>query len=81
MSNNFFFFSKIVPFMGQYAKLLESGGRPQIAIQYGACSWHAGQLRLQTHKLRIGNIYYFSTAALVARTRLNVTLYVHCLFC
>ena len=31
-----------------------------------------------THTLRIRNIYCFSTATGVARTRLNVTSYVHC---
>jgi len=33
------------------------------------------------HTLRICNTYCFSTAKVVARTRLNVTLYVHCLSC
>jgi hypothetical protein len=33
------------------------------------------------HTLRICNTYRFSTATMVARTRLNVTLYVHCLSC
>ena len=33
------------------------------------------------HTLRICNTYCFSTATMVARTRLNATLYVHCLFC
>jgi hypothetical protein len=32
-----------------------------------------------TDTLRICNTYYFSTARTVARTRLNITLYVHCL--
>jgi len=31
------------------------------------------------HTLRMCNTYYFSTATVVTRTRLNVTLYVHCL--
>jgi len=33
------------------------------------------------HAIRICNIYWFSTATMVAGTRLNVTLYVHCLYC
>ena len=33
------------------------------------------------HTLRICNNQCFFTAILVARTRLNVTLYVHCVFC
>jgi hypothetical protein len=34
-----------------------------------------------THTLRIYNTYCFSTATMVTRTHLNVTLYIHCLFC
>jgi len=30
---------------------------------------------------RLCNSYCFNSATLVARTRLNVTLYVHCVFC
>jgi len=35
--------------------------RPQLTVQYGACSLHAGQLRLQTHthKLIICNLLLF----------------------
>jgi len=33
------------------------------------------------HRLRMCNMYFFSTAAMVARTRLNVALYVRCLSC
>jgi len=33
------------------------------------------------HTLRISNTYCFFTATMVARTHLNVTLYVHCLSC
>ena len=33
------------------------------------------------HTLRICNTYCFATATMVTRTRLNVTLYVHCLSC
>jgi hypothetical protein len=52
--------------------------RPQI---YGACAFHARCLRLQTHTLRICNLYCFSSAIMVTRTRLNVTLFVHCMSC
>jgi hypothetical protein len=34
-----------------------------------------------THTLRMYNTYCFSTATMVARTRLSVALYVHCLYC
>ena len=43
----------------------------------GACALHAGYLRLQTHT-HICNAYCFSTATMVARTHLNVMLYLHC---
>ena len=33
------------------------------------------------HTLRICNTYCFSTAAIVVRTRRDVTLYVHCFSC
>jgi hypothetical protein len=39
----------------------------------------AGYLRLQIHTLRLCKTQCFSTATIVARTRLNITLYVHCL--
>ena len=34
-----------------------------------------------TNTLRICNTYRFSTATMVSRTRLNITLYIHCLTC
>jgi hypothetical protein len=42
---------------------------------------HSGYLRLQIHTLRLCNAHCFSTTTMVARTRLTVTLYVHCLSC
>ena len=38
---------------------------------------HAGYLRLQTHTLRLCTTHCFPAATVVARTRLNVRLYVH----
>jgi len=49
--------------------------------QYGAYLLHAGYLRPQIHTLRLCNIYCFSMITMVAGTRLNVTLYVHCPSC
>jgi len=49
--------------------------RPQMTGQYGACALHAGKVRLQTHTLRICNMYCLSTAIAVALTRLSITLY------
>jgi hypothetical protein len=54
-------------------------GSPQ--IQYGACALHAGYTRLPTHTLRLRNNHCFPTVTVVARTRLNVWLHVHCLSC
>jgi len=71
----FFFFRKSCRLCG---KILYSGVDHR--WQYGACALHAGYLRLQTHALKKCNIYCFSTATVVARTRLNVTLHVQCLF-
>ena len=41
----------------------------------------AGWITKATITYRLHNTHYFSTATTVARTRLNVTLYVHCLSC
>jgi hypothetical protein len=64
-------FSKIVPFMRKCGKILKSGAGHR--WQYGA--W------LQIHTLTLYNTQCFSTTTMAARTRLNVTLYVHCLSC
>jgi hypothetical protein len=37
---------------------------------------HAGYMRIKIHTLRLRNTHCFSTTTMVARTRLNVTLYV-----
>ena len=48
--------------------------------QYGVRTLHAGQISYK-HTLRTCNTHCFSTATLIARARLCVTLYVHCLSC
>jgi hypothetical protein len=40
--------------------------------QYGACAFHAGYLRLQTHTFVILKTHCFSTAITVTRTLLSV---------
>ena len=40
-----------------------------------------GYTRARTYTLRFWLIYCFFTATMVTRTRLSVTLYVHCLYC
>jgi hypothetical protein len=47
--------------------------------QYGACAFHAGYLRLQIHTLSLCNTHCYTTATMFARTRLIVTLSVHCM--
>ena len=47
--------------------------------QYNVCALYAGYLRPQTNT--IYNTHCFSTSTMVTRTRLCVTLYVHCLSC
>jgi len=76
---NKFIFSKIVPFIGQSGEILYSWTSHR--WQCGACAFHAGELRLHKHALRICNIYCFSAATVAAQTRLIVTLYVHSLSC
>jgi hypothetical protein len=56
-------------------------GGTQTTIQYGSCALHAGYLRLQTHTVGLCNAYCLFNAAMFARTRLQVTLCVHCLSC
>jgi hypothetical protein len=53
----------------------------QATDDYGACALHAVYLRLQKHTFGICNTYCFSIATVVARTRLNGALYIHCLSC
>jgi hypothetical protein len=49
--------------------------------QYGACALIAGYLRLQIHTLTLSNDNCFSTANVVAGTRLSVTLHVLYIAC
>jgi hypothetical protein len=60
------FFPKFVPFMEKCGK----NGRARQAKDDNIIR------RARTHTLRICNTYPFPTATIVARTRLNVTLYV-----
>jgi hypothetical protein len=68
-----FFFRKSFRLWGNVVKYCRAG-RAQMTIL------HAGYLRLQIHTPRLCNIHCSSTGTNVARTRLNVPLYVHCLF-
>ena len=75
--SNFFFFRKLCRLWENLEKSWRAG---QVRWQYGACALQAGYLKLQIHTLRLCNTRCFSIA-MVARTRLNVTLYVHSLSC
>jgi hypothetical protein len=52
-------------------------GRPQMIVRAHFMLDTYGY----TYTLRICNTYYFSAATMVTRTRLTVTLYVHCMSC
>jgi hypothetical protein len=66
-----------LPFVRMWKSIVESG-RPQMTIWLLriAC-W----ITRATDTFRLCNTYGFSNAAVVARTRFIVTLYVHSLFC
>jgi len=73
-----FFFKKSCRFLRCWKILHSEAGH---RWQYGACALHAGCVRRQTDTLRLCNTHCFSTATMVARTRLIVTLYVQCPSC
>ena len=75
----FFFFLRKSCHLWDRLKKCCTFGQP--TEKNGACAFHATYLRLQTHTLSICNTYCFSTATVVARTRFNVVLYVHCMSC
>ena len=75
---NKFFFSKIAPFCEIMWKNIVERDGPQMTI------WHmrsACWIPKAKNALRIYNTYCFSTATIVAGTRLIVTSYVNCLSC
>ena len=55
------------------------GGKENNVARKGPQSIYMLDTKVYKHKLRICNITVFSTASVVARTRLNITLHVHCL--
>jgi len=42
-------------------------GEATVDNKYGACAFHAGYLKLQTHTLGMCNTYYLSTAIVAAQ--------------
>ena len=73
-----FFSPKVMPFMRYVEKYIVERGRPQMKIRRMRIACQIPNAT-NTHPLRLCNTRYFSSAAVVARTRLNVTLYAHCL--
>jgi hypothetical protein len=73
------FFSKILLLWDNVGNILYSGAGH--IWQHRSCALHVGYLRLHTQKLTICNTYSFFTTTMVMRTRLTVTLYVHCRPC
>ena len=71
------FFANRVVYEIMWKNIVEPG-RPQMTL--GRMRIACWNIRLQIHN-RICNTYCFSTATMVARMRLNTTLYVHCLSC
>jgi len=67
-------FRKSCPLWGNVEKYCRMG---PVTDQYGACALH-GRLTLQIHTIKLSNTHCFSTAIMVAWTRLSVTLYVNC---
>jgi len=74
-----YFFDKCDIYEIMWTNIAERG-RPQVTIwrMRIACSIHKAT---NTHTLRLCNTHCFSTAKVVARTRLYVALYVHCMSC
>ena len=71
------FFFEIVSFLRQFGKLLSSwAGHLTIWPMRISC-W----ITKTTNTPRMYSTYCISTATMVARTRLIITLYVHCLSC
>jgi hypothetical protein len=57
-------------------------GRPQITIgRMRIACWILKATNTHTHIHKLCNTYYISTATMVARARLYVTMHVHCLSC
>jgi len=76
MFSNFFFPENLAVY-GIIWKNTVEPGRPQMAMwSMRIACW----IPKAKHTLRLCTTYYFSTATMVARTRLIVTIYVHCLY-
>jgi hypothetical protein len=81
-NRNTFYFqqlsSKLVSLLDNVEKVCRAGQATDDNMAHALCMSNNYAYK---HTLRICNTYCFSTATTVARPRLNVTLYVHCLAC
>ena len=75
MFNNFFFF-RPRRLSDDVKKYYRAGHATDVNVAHAHCMLDTKGYK---HTLRICNTYCFSTTTMVARTRLNITLYVHCL--
>ena len=80
------FFSKIVPFLETEEKYCRAGEAAGDNMAHAHCmlvakGYNYTHARTHTHTQGLCNTHCFSTATMVLRTRLSVTLYVHCLSC
>ena len=74
----YIFFPKIMPFRDNVEIYCRVGQITNDNMAYAYCmlvTW------VYKYRLRICNSYYFRKATMITRTRLNVTSYVHCLYC
>jgi len=78
MFNNLFFFRKSCRLCENVEKYCSSGQATDDNMAHAHCMLDTYSYR---HTLSICNTYCFSTATMVAGTRFNVTLCVHCLSC
>jgi len=76
------FFSKILLFKRKREKICRAGQATDDNMAHAHCmldTWGNRHTHKHTHTHRICNAYFFSTATVVARNHLSVTLNVHCL--
>ena len=78
MFNNFFFSFENHAFCEITRKYILKPGRPQMGVWRMRIGCWITKVK---HTLTACNNYCFPTTTMVARTRLNITLYVHCMSC
>jgi hypothetical protein len=74
----YFFFRKSYRLWDHVGKYRRAEQTTSDNMRYAHCMLDTEDYK---HTLRICNTYYCYTPTMVKRTRLNVTLYVHCLSC